>query len=404
MKLKSATIKNFKSLADVELKFRDLTILVGANASGKSNCLGALGLLKLLLENRVLPPVKLMLMQQMFLRQGQNILCISINLEHEKNHAEYSVSLKLVANNTVIESEKLTINKIEVINIYNGEGEVKDEDGKNQQKYTSNPEEFASLALKSAGSFGNKPVTKKIATYIANWQFYNIDPDSMKRNTVLFDLDLDLDFDIFAEEFTTEKARNKDNYILDSYARKTQKILTYWAKNEKDKFSSISQELDQYLQISLIAPEEKKSTINVYESGGNKIPLHNMSDGTLRFIAYLIMLHQSDLPPLISIEEPERNLHPGILKNVASIIKKLSQKTQVIFTTHSSQLLDCFSTDEVFEDISVILLSKKDESGTKAYLLDELKEKHEDLLDWMNDFGLGSAIYHSNLLQEVLGN
>jgi DNA repair ATPase RecN len=61
-------------------------------------------------------------------------------------------------------------------------------------------------------------------------------------------------------------------------------------------------------------------------------------------------------------------------QDVASIIKRLSQKTQVIFTTHSSQLLDCFSTDEVFEDISVILLSKKDESGTKVYLLDELKE------------------------------
>jgi len=251
--------------------------------------------------------------------------------------------------------------------------------------------------LQSAGNFGNKPLTKKIANYITNWQFHNIDPDIMKQDGSFFLADI-------VTEFPSETEKNKDNSILDSYARNAQQILNYWAKNKKEKFSVVSQELEQYLQISLIPPEKRKSTINVSEGGGNKIPLHNMSDGTLRFIAYLIMLHQSDLPPLIGIEEPERNFHPSILKDVASIIKRLSQKTQVIFTTHSSQLLDCFSTDEVFEDISVILLSKKGESGTKAYLLDELKEKHEDLLDWMNDFGLGSAIYHSNLLQKVLGN
>ena len=42
MKLISARIRNLKSLEDVTLNFRDLTIIVGANATGKSNCLEAL--------------------------------------------------------------------------------------------------------------------------------------------------------------------------------------------------------------------------------------------------------------------------------------------------------------------------------------------------------------------------
>jgi AAA15 family ATPase/GTPase len=49
LKLVSAKIQNFKSLGDVKLSFRDLTIIVGSNSSGKSNSLEALNFLKNLL-------------------------------------------------------------------------------------------------------------------------------------------------------------------------------------------------------------------------------------------------------------------------------------------------------------------------------------------------------------------
>ena len=130
--------------------------------------------------------------------------------------------------------------------------------------------------------------------------------------------------------------------------------------------------------------------------------LSGLSDGTLRIIVYYVLIYQDYLPPLIGIEEPERNLHPAILTTVASILKKLSYRTQVIITTHSSQLLDCFSSDEINSDISVLLLSKKNSSGTQVSRLDQLSKEREDLAEWMRDFGVGSAVYHSNLLQELL--
>jgi hypothetical protein len=70
-----------------------------------------------------------------------------------------------------------------------------------------------------------------------------------------------------------------------------------------------------------------------------------------------------------------------------------------VITTHSSQLLDCFEAKDIYSDISLILL-KKTQSGTKAYNADELDS--ESLSDWMSDFGIGSAIFHSNLLDEIL--
>jgi predicted ATPase len=140
----------------------------------------------------------------------------------------------------------------------------------------------------------------------------------------------------------------------------------------------------------------------VQELGKLEIPLAEMSDGTLRIIAYYVLLCEDNLPPLIGIEEPERNLHPKLFSPLTTVLKKLSKKTQLIITTHSSQLLDCFTLEEIQDDVMVLCLSKKDNKGTQVFALDELGEKREDLADWMQDFGVGSAVYNSNLLEEVL--
>ncbi len=380
IKLITARIKNFKSLGDIELNFRDLTIIVGANSSGKSNCLEALYFLAFILVKGRLPSTEAM---PRFVRYNQEKISFSIVVEDGNNHAEYQVSLGLNDETIGIASEHLLVNGKQVIDITNGKGEVFDEDGKNPQQYESDTEIAEELALKSAGKFGNKPFTKKIANYIREWEFYNINPEEMKK------------YSLFIEAMELKKEGTDDIPSLDTKARKSEEILNYWATNNEEKFKQVSQELKECLNIEL---NNEGEFVKVLEEDGKKMPLSSMSDGTLRIIAYCVLLYQSEIPPLISIEEPERNLHPGILKDVASIIKKLSKRTQVIVTTHSSQLLDCFEANEISSEISVILLSKKPDCGTKSFLLDKLAESREDLLDWMTDFGVGSAIYHSQLL------
>lgn len=392
MKLKSARIKNFKSLGDVELSFRDLTILVGPNASGKSNCLEALSYLSNLLA---ISPISQAGGKQRLLRYNSEQMFFTISVEHENNHAEYSVSVRLKPSNqkAFIASENLKVNGTEVIKIVEGKGKVTDETGDNSQPYQSDPESINSLALRTAGNFGNRPFTKELANYIREWKFFNIEPNKIRQTEVNIPLLID--------EQAFYDSDNEPN--LGNQAERVKGILNYWAKNEPDKFEEVSKELKDCLNISLSIVREGKDIIRVLEADGKEMPLVNMSDGTLRLIAYFILLYKSELPSLIGIEEPEINLHPGILKDFASIMKRLSKRTQVVMTTHSSQLLDCFNQEEILSDISVIILSKKDDSGTKASLLDKLAENRDDLVDWMNDFGLGSAIYHSHLIEEILG-
>jgi predicted ATPase len=284
--------------------------------------------------------------------------------------------------------EQLLIGKDKVIEAKNGEGTVRDEKGTNFQRYQS---KAGNLALKSAGDFGDRPFTGRLAEFIINWDFYDLDPELMIGSPMF----------VIGDNIVM----NRENIpSLGSTGREIQDVLQYWAENDREKFQLVSQELEDCLGISLklVDEEEEEKTIKVLEKDSLEIPLSNMSDGTLRIMAYYVLLHQDQLPTLIGIEEPERNLHPGLLREVASVVKRLSQKTQVIITTHSSQLLDCFNLDEINSDVSVLLLSKTDDVGTQAFPIDELGKSRDDLSEWMRDFGVGSAVYHSHLLQEIL--
>ncbi len=385
IELVSANIKNFRSLGDLTLNFKDLTILVGCNSSGKSNSLQALSILSLILKIGSPLPVDFM---QRFLRFGRNEdITFSITVKEAKKTAQYTVSVALEEGKLSYSREELVIGKHKVIEAKNGDGTVRDEKGRNSQRYQS---KAGNLALKSAGDFGYRPFTGRLAEFIINWDFYDLDPKLM-RGSPMF---------VIGDNIVM----NRENIpSLGSTGREIEDVLQYWAENDREKFQLVSQELDDCMGISLkLVGEEGEKIIKVLEKDSLEIPLSNMSDGTLRIMAYYVLLYQDNLPTLIGIEEPERNLHPGILRDVASVVQRLSKKTQVIITTHSSQLLDCFNLEEINSDVSVILLSNRDGFGTQAFLLDELGKSRDDLSEWMRDFGVGSAIYHSHLLQGIL--
>lgn len=65
-----------------------------------------------------------------------------------------------------------------------------------------------------------------------------------------------------------------------------------------------------------------------------------MSDGTLSALGLIVAAIQDPVPSLIAIEEPERNIHPGALEAIGDILNIAAQRTQVVVTTHSPDLLD----------------------------------------------------------------
>jgi len=80
---------------------------------------------------------------------------------------------------------------------------------------------------------------------------------------------------------------------------------------------------------------------------------HEVSDGTMLLLAFLVCRYQTPAPTLLAIEEPERGLHPYLLGELVGILRKLTRgemggpPVQVIVATHSAELLDHLEPGEV---------------------------------------------------------
>ena len=71
------------------------------------------------------------------------------------------------------------------------------------------------------------------------------------------------------------------------------------------------------------------------------------SDGTLKMLAYLVVLNDPEPPQFVGIEEPENFLHPRLLPGLAEECRRATKRSQLLVTTHSSFFLDGVKPGEV---------------------------------------------------------
>ncbi len=118
----------------------------------------------------------------------------------------------------------------------------------------------------------------------------------------------------------------------------------------------------------------------IQEKGlASSTPLLRVSDGTLRYLFLLTLLNQPEPPSLICLEEPESGLHPDVIHKVAELLIEASQRTQLIVTTHSEFLVSALS--EIPESV---IICERDQNGTQMNRLDP-----ESLKGWLERYSLG---------------
>jgi len=71
------------------------------------------------------------------------------------------------------------------------------------------------------------------------------------------------------------------------------------------------------------------------------------SDGTLKMLAYLVLLYDPTPAPFIGIEEPENFLHPRLLNELAEECRAASERGQFLVTTHSPFFVNALRPEEV---------------------------------------------------------
>ncbi len=115
----------------------------------------------------------------------------------------------------------------------------------------------------------------------------------------------------------------------------------------------------------------------------------DLSDGTLRFLFLLTVLASPSPAPVIAIDEPETGLHPSMLPIVAEYAVEAARRCQVILTTHSPQVLDAF------HEKPATTVVKRYEGKTNLQQL-----SGPDLEYWLKEYSLG-ALFKSGELEAM---
>ncbi len=379
--LEKLHIKNFLSLQDVTLPLKPLTVLVGPNASGKSNTLSALYHL-----NRMMVDDKFYsneLSKDTLWAGKASEITFQLQTKVKGQQTFYHLEVR-PKTDFPFYAEHLSVDNVNVISIQDWQGVILDENGKNETTYHANKP-----ALITVGKYGYKPITRALAEFIMKWRLYDFNIDLIRQECYM--------------RFSPAETEIQACPELTDDGENLVEVLWNWFENSPDSFQNVSDALaantNREIDYRLI---DGQYQLFMIEGDENLIPMQNASDGILSLIAYNTLRNEPELPPLIIIEAPERNLHASALSNIAHVLEKIAERSQVIITTHSSRLLDTFDPAGLSDSLGVLLLQNRPGFGTEVLNFENYRDEREALKGWIDDFGIGSAIFDSELLQDVM--
>lgn len=222
------------------------------------------------------------------------------------------------------------------------------------------------------------------------------------RNRYLRDYLTNLQIYHFHDTSVTSMLRKEcdinDNNFLKTDGRNLSAFL-YFIKqehpNKYKRFEKIIQSVAPYIDHFILEPgrlNKNEIELRWVEKGDleSNFSAYQFSDGTLRFIALATVLLQPEPPQVIIIDEPELGLHPQAIAKLAGLIEAASTKTQIIISTQSVNLVDCFKPEEV---VTVDRSSAENQSIFKRLDTETLKI-------WLEEHSLGE-LWERNIIKSA---
>jgi predicted ATPase len=378
--IKSVRLINFFSFGDCTIDLEsDLNVLVGINGSGKSNFLRAFQLLKAGMDGK--------LQEQIAKWGGMG----SIN-NKGKNNLDVSVSFT-IANE--IESWPDGYEGDVIYRFYLLHNMVDEEiirpDGKFYLHSLGGNVIIAEDAVDKVNFLPRKRMSDGKELIISNLSFdfnYLLFHD-MARSLRRLDLYKEFNTVENAPMRTTVRATGVDK-LLPNGDNMFQVLNTTGLKSAKsyDAIESGLQDVNQYFQRFRMNVYGQGSVEFYLQEKGLETPIHaaQVSDGTLCYLCLLVALYQYDRGNTILFDEPERNLHPDMLFELAKQLEKASEKSQIILTTHAPGLLNQFP-------LRAVRVFEKDENNQTIVK----KFTEEDFAGWYDEFAPGQMWRNGDL-------
>jgi predicted ATPase len=356
--LKKIQLTHFRSFCQTEVDLKKINVLIGGNGSGKSNFISLFTMLNYIQIGRL---------KDWIVNKGgfDNIVYNGIQ-ENEFLNLRF-----------FFDSSNLQ-------NIYELELRATEED------YIVKAERFGSWKSSARSTFQheetNQPETK--LKYLAERQ-YEI-PFNIYSNIKGFQV---FHFDDVSTNSNKKRLQNiEESYPLHPEGDNIAAFLYYLKQNYIDSYDKIVEVIRlviPYFDDFILEPESTHSNqIKLKWREKNNLKTFTaslISDGTIRFICLCALLLQPTPPLLVVIDEPELGLHPLAISFLAELIKKASNRTQIILSCQSVTLLNQF-------EYSDILVVDCHQSGSQIKRLNE-----SELQGWLDEYSLGQ-LWENNYL------
>lgn len=137
-----------------------------------------------------------------------------------------------------------------------------------------------------------------------------------------------------------------------------------------------------YERVTDVATKIQGGTVQIFfhEQGlHHPVPATRLSDGTLRYLCLLVILCHPEPPPVVCLEEPELGLHPDVIPLVAQMLVEASTRTQLFVTTQSDALIDALS-----DHPEAVVVCDWGDQGTELRRLEP-----EQMKEWLERYRLG---------------
>ena len=407
MNISRLRAQNFKSFDTVDVELGDFNVLIGANASGKSNFLSLLTFLRDIAREGVEDAVSMQSGEIDLLRNVQigsaqpTKICFesgyglddpgappglgwggpwALELGAERittSGFRYRVGLQHRESDFQISEEEISWGYFEGKEGFDEstfQVEVNDRKLLSQQNERSSangvPSGFPEKEKMSLLRLEEKPWPIFTRQQLLGWQVYNFD---FHRSSSVSS----------SQKGKTQLEESGSNVAL---------VLRHLLKDEEKrrKFLNLAATLLPFvedLDVERLGGQSLLMTLQESHAEGQYLPSSLLSEGTIRVVALLIALYFEN-KWVMAFEEPTTSLHPKLISRLVQMMKEVSEDKQIFMTTHNPEVIKHVDLDDVY-------LVSRDEEGFSQ--ITKPVDKKEVRVFLENDLGIDD-LFVQNLL------
>lgn len=336
-------VENYRALRYVELAdLTPLTVLLGPNGSGKSTIFDVFNFLSECFTLGLRQAWdKRGRFRELRTRGSDGRLLFELRYREtpESQPATYHLEIDEQPSGPVVVEESLKWRRVpagggapyKILSFKHGRGwvisgERPERDDKKVHEQLDEPE---TLAVSTLGRLSKNPRVAALRRFVSNWYVSYLSVDDARGQP-----------EAGAQERLSKTGDNLANviqYLKEQHPRQLDRI-----------FETLQRRIPRLERVLSEPMQDGRLLLRIKDAPfAEPVLARFASDGTLKLLAYLLVLLDPEPPPFIGIEEPENFLHPRLLPELSEECRAATERSQLLVTTHSPFFLNGLRADEV---------------------------------------------------------